>query len=687
MKLLAYSLTLSLAATPALAAGPKYYHQATTPATCTVGDLWIDTDATAGNQISTCTAANTWTKNQSLVGDCTVGPCLDGSADGGNLIKLWAGTGSYWTALQGGSPAANRSWRLPIAAAPAAGETLVMTMDEYGQMGFLAAPETSGYVLASTDGGVLSWAAGGSGAGDDLGSAAYSDVVALWATCTGYLKSDGTCDTPSGSATYPSAAGVANWGGSAWGTSYTVGMAANNLVQLNSSAQLPAVSAALLTNFPTLNQNTTGTAGGLSGQYIDWSAPSGGTSIANKPILGAAAALDYGTDIGDVVRLADDGGGNAALPFTISYTDLADQPTIPADVGDLTDTGGLLGGSVDSLDDLSDVTLGTPSSGQVLKFNGSVWAAAADSTAEGAGYVSTPPTYSDEACTPGQYAFSTTTGYVCVSSGDWNTFSLTDWNNPTPDTTPASFSFVDQTDVATSTVITSAPVQITGINAATAVSASGGTAGICTSTDIGDCGTFGTNPGNITNEQYVRARHTSSASAETAVNTSVTVGGVSDTFTSTTAAGTSADTLYDARVIFADGGQYGSAFKICVYDASASNTLVECSSPGTIVNNSTQTATFSGTESLSSGRSYVIGVVCNGGCNVSKASDGSVNYDGSGSYAAPPSTFSGTWTGSGTLSLEARNSSGTNLIGSIGSPSLSQNLTGDYVYGSNADAY
>ena len=56
--------------------------------------------------------------------------------------------------------------------------------------------------------------------------------------------------TISGSATYPSAAGVANWNGSAWGTSYTVGTTANNLVQLNASAQLPAVSGALLTNIP-----------------------------------------------------------------------------------------------------------------------------------------------------------------------------------------------------------------------------------------------------------------------------------------------------------------------------------------------------------------------------------------------------------------------------------------------------
>ena len=230
-----------------------------------------------------------------LVGDCTVGPCLDGSADGGNYIKLWAGAGSYWTALQGGAPEANRSWRLPIAAAPATGETLVMTMDQYGQMGFLPAPETSGYVLSSTDTGVLSWADGGSGAGDDLGSAAYSDVVALWTTCTGYLKSDGTCDTPSGSATYPSAAGVANWNGSAWGTSYTVGTAASNLVQLNASGQLPAVSADLLTitdNGSHFAQDTVGAALNQLGSEL---AGAGLTSLptADNQLLQATGSGTY----------------------------------------------------------------------------------------------------------------------------------------------------------------------------------------------------------------------------------------------------------------------------------------------------------------------------------------------------------------------------------------------------------
>lgn len=65
--------------------------------------------------------------------------------------------------------------------------------------------------------------------------------------------------TGGGSMTYPGA-GVARSTGSAWDTSYTVGTSPNNLLQLNGSGQIPAVSAALLTNFPTLNQSTTGNA-------------------------------------------------------------------------------------------------------------------------------------------------------------------------------------------------------------------------------------------------------------------------------------------------------------------------------------------------------------------------------------------------------------------------------------------
>jgi hypothetical protein len=58
---------------------------------------------------------------------------------------------------------------------------------------------------------------------------------------------------------YPSA-GVHSSTGSAWGASYTVGTAANNLVQLTSGAKLPAVDGSLLTNLPS--------SGGSASQFV-----------------------------------------------------------------------------------------------------------------------------------------------------------------------------------------------------------------------------------------------------------------------------------------------------------------------------------------------------------------------------------------------------------------------------------
>lgn len=72
-----------------------------------------------------------------------------------------------------------------------------------------------------------------------------------------------------GTMIYPGA-GVANSTGGAWGTSYAVGTAANDLVQLNGSAQLPAVSGALLTGISL----TAGVSGVLPGA-------NGGTGVSN----------------------------------------------------------------------------------------------------------------------------------------------------------------------------------------------------------------------------------------------------------------------------------------------------------------------------------------------------------------------------------------------------------------------
>ena len=111
-----------------------------------------------------------------------------------------------------------------------------------------------------------------------------------------------------GSMTYPGA-GVPNSTGSAWGTSYTVGTAANNLVQLNSSGQLPAVSAANLTNFPTLNQSTSGNAATA-------------TALAATPTKCSAGYYPLGVDAQgnaqNCTAAASGGGGGAVYPIVFA---------------------------------------------------------------------------------------------------------------------------------------------------------------------------------------------------------------------------------------------------------------------------------------------------------------------------------------------------------------------------------
>jgi hypothetical protein len=124
---------------------------------------------------------------------------------------------------------------------------------------------------------------------------------------------------------------------------------------------------------------------------------------------------------------------------------------------------------------------------------------------------------------------STATNTVVTIGGVSDTFtSTTEAAEPGDDTTPDAFTFTDQTDVARSTVITSAAITVAGIDAPATISVSGGTY------DINGSGTFVSTPGTVEVGDTVRARHTSSASYETATNTVVTIGGVSDTFTSTT---------------------------------------------------------------------------------------------------------------------------------------------------------
>lgn len=98
------------------------------------------------------------------------------------------------------------------------------------------------------------------------------------------------------------------------------------------------------------------------------------------------------------------------------------------------------------------------------------------------------------------------------------------------DTAPNAFSFTSQSGVALNTPITSNTVTISGIEVPAAISITIG------SYSVGCSGTFTNQPGTISNNQTVCIRQTSSQSFSTSRVSTLTVGGVSATFTTTTRA-------------------------------------------------------------------------------------------------------------------------------------------------------
>lgn len=106
--------------------------------------------------------------------------------------------------------------------------------------------------------------------------------------------------------------------------------------------------------------------------------------------------------------------------------------------------------------------------------------------------------------------------------------------DPAPDTTPNAYSYTATTNAEPSAVITSAPVTITGINAATPVSITGGEYSI-------SGGAFTSAAGTVTSGQTITIRLTAPAANSTSASAQITVGGVTATFTVTTKADTTPD--------------------------------------------------------------------------------------------------------------------------------------------------
>ncbi|MEQ1517289.1 MAG: PQQ-dependent sugar dehydrogenase [Usitatibacteraceae bacterium] len=98
------------------------------------------------------------------------------------------------------------------------------------------------------------------------------------------------------------------------------------------------------------------------------------------------------------------------------------------------------------------------------------------------------------------------------------------------DSTPDAFAFSPASNVAQSVVTVSNTVRITGLSINASISVTGG------EYSIGCTATFTTAAGTIANNATVCVRHTSAATENASTTTTLSVGGVNATFTSTTAA-------------------------------------------------------------------------------------------------------------------------------------------------------
>src|SRR5262245_37273924 len=97
------------------------------------------------------------------------------------------------------------------------------------------------------------------------------------------------------------------------------------------------------------------------------------------------------------------------------------------------------------------------------------------------------------------------------------------------DTTPDTFSFAGHTGAALATTVTSAEIVLSGINAATSVSVTGGEYSV-------DGGAFTSAGSNVSASQRIRVRLSTSSQFSTATSVVLNIGGVSAGFSVTTLA-------------------------------------------------------------------------------------------------------------------------------------------------------
>lgn len=271
------------------------------------GDFYIDTTA---NAIYGPKTGGAWGVGISLIGpagadgadgaDGAPGPNQVTTSTSTNITGILKGTGTYVAQASAGS-----DYQAPLSGGtdylrpttdvddvPVDGETAQPISSNWAYDHVAAADPHAGYMLESNI---------GTGANNYLqlnGSSQIPAVSAALLTNFPTLNQDTT-----GSAVYwkTSGTGKGAISGPITGSTRTYTFPDSDETILYSGGALGTPSGGTLTNctFPTLNQNTTGTAAGLTAQYIDWSASTGGTSIANKPTIpvkASGAEITTGTD-------------------------------------------------------------------------------------------------------------------------------------------------------------------------------------------------------------------------------------------------------------------------------------------------------------------------------------------------------------------------------------------------------
>lgn len=167
-------------------------------------------------------------------------------------------------------------------------------------------------VLSILMSGVVAFAQlGGHGIQGGSGVSSYSQVVTLWsggACSAGYLKFNGTCDTPAGTMTYPTGTGITIVSGSAqWGTTISAGtMTAGKFCSYSGTTGLTCNSDSTASmTYPTGTGLTIVTGGTAWGTTIAQGAANTILGVSSQSVLGFFSSLSLDDSNAQIYNSSD----------------------------------------------------------------------------------------------------------------------------------------------------------------------------------------------------------------------------------------------------------------------------------------------------------------------------------------------------------------------------------------------